>query len=58
MGERMDDIKGRMKEAAGDITDDKDLEREGKVDQAKSEVKEKANRATDAVGDKVNKITD
>src|SRR4051812_17339091 len=30
----MDDIKGKAKEAAGDLTDDKDLQREGKVDQA------------------------
>ena len=54
----MDDIKGHVKEAAGDLTDNKDLEREGKVDQAKAEVKEKADRVTDAVGDKVKKITD
>lgn len=29
-----DDAKGRLKEAAGDLTDDKDLRREGKVDRA------------------------
>ena len=29
-----DDIKGRIKEAAGDLTNDDDLKREGKADQA------------------------
>jgi len=58
MGERMDDIKGRAKEAAGDLTDDRDLEREGKVDQAKASVKEKADRVTDAVGDKIKDLKD
>ena len=58
MGERMDDIKGRAKEAVGDLTDDKDLQREGKIDQGKAEVKEKVNDVTDAIGDKFKKLTD
>src|SRR5690348_11637979 len=29
-----DEVQGRVKEAAGDLTDDKDLKREGKIDQA------------------------
>ena len=29
-----DDLKGRAKEAAGDLTDDKSLKNEGKVDRA------------------------
>ncbi len=40
MGEKLDDLKGRAKEAAGDMTDNKDLEREGKIDQGKAEVKD------------------
>ena len=40
MAENMDDLKGRVKEAAGDLTDDKDLQREGKVDQASGAVKD------------------
>jgi uncharacterized protein YjbJ (UPF0337 family) len=58
MGERTDDLKGRMKEAAGDLTNNEDLEREGKIDQGKAEVKEKADRVTDAIGDKFKKLTD
>jgi uncharacterized protein YjbJ (UPF0337 family) len=44
-----DEAKGRLKEAAGDLTDDDDLKREGKVDQAVGHTKDKA----DDVGDKV-----
>jgi len=43
-----DEAKGRVKEAAGDLTDDKDLQREGKVDQASGKAKDKI----DDVGDK------
>lgn len=56
MGENIDDIKGKVKEAAGDLTDNKDLEREGKVDQGKAEVKDKVGDIADKVGDKVKDI--
>lgn len=56
MGENIDDIKGKVKEAAGDLTDNKDLEREGKVDQGKAEVKDKVGDAADKVGDKLKDI--
>ncbi len=55
MGEKMDDLKGRAKEAAGDLTDNKDLEREGKVDQVASDVKEKVGNVTDKVKDVINR---
>jgi uncharacterized protein YjbJ (UPF0337 family) len=58
MGEKLDDLKGRAKEAAGDLTNDKDLQREGKVDQGKAEVKEKVGNVTDKIGDKVKDSTD
>ena len=58
MGEKLDDLKGRAKEAAGDMTDNDDLKREGKVDQGKAEVKEKVGNVTDKIGDKVKDITD
>lgn len=47
MGEKTDEAKGRVKEAAGDLTGDKDLEREGKMDQAGATVKEKTGKAVD-----------
>ena len=46
-----DDGKGRIKEAAGDLTGDKDLQREGKIDQGTGKVK-------DAVGDVADKAKD
>jgi uncharacterized protein YjbJ (UPF0337 family) len=58
MGERTDDLKGRAKEALGDLTDDRDLQREGKIDRAKGKVKETARDITDKVGDKAKDLTD
>jgi len=54
MGEKADDLKGRVKEAAGDLTDDRDLQREGKADQAGAAVKDKVTKVTDKVKDAVN----
>jgi uncharacterized protein YjbJ (UPF0337 family) len=48
-----DDMKGRAKEAGGDLTGDKDLQREGKVDQASGTVKDKVGDAADKVKDTV-----
>jgi len=50
-----DDLKGRAKEAAGAITDDKDLKREGKVDQAVGDVKDKIDGAADRVKELLHK---
>ncbi len=47
----VDKAKGRVKEAAGDLTGDKDLEREGKVDQASDKVKTVVEGAKDKVND-------
>jgi uncharacterized protein YjbJ (UPF0337 family) len=46
-----DKAKGNIKEAAGDLTGDKDLEREGKVDQTSGTVKDKVGDAADSVKD-------
>jgi len=43
----LDEAKGRLKQAAGDLTDDKDLKREGKVDEAAGTVKDKVGDAAD-----------
>jgi uncharacterized protein YjbJ (UPF0337 family) len=50
-----DDAKGKVKEAAGDLTGDKDLQKEGKVDQATGTVKDKVDDAADKVKDAVGK---
>jgi uncharacterized protein YjbJ (UPF0337 family) len=44
----VDEVKGRAKEAAGAVTDDNGLKREGKADQAKSSVKNKIDKAGEA----------
>ncbi len=54
----LDDIKGRTKEAAGDLTDDQGMKNEGKVDRAQGSVKDKLDDAGDKVKDVVNKDDD
>jgi uncharacterized protein YjbJ (UPF0337 family) len=46
-----DDLKGRAKKAAGELTDDESLKNEGRVDRASGSVK-------DAVGDAADKAKD
>ncbi len=48
-----DELKGRTKEAAGDLTGDKDLKREGKVDRASGTVKDKVGDASDKLKDAI-----
>jgi uncharacterized protein YjbJ (UPF0337 family) len=45
----VDRTKGRVKEAAGDLTDDQSLKNEGKVDKASGKTK-------DAIGDAADKV--
>jgi uncharacterized protein YjbJ (UPF0337 family) len=44
-------LTGHAKEAAGDLTGDKDLKREGKVDRAEGGAKDKVGDAADKVKD-------
>ena len=60
MGENLDKAKGRVKQAAGDLTDDDRLKNEGKADELAGKVKgavdslrDKAEEAIDKVKDKV-----
>jgi uncharacterized protein YjbJ (UPF0337 family) len=50
---KFDQMNGRAKEAAGDLTDD-ELKDEGKVDKAGGAIKDKIDKATDKVKDAVN----
>jgi uncharacterized protein YjbJ (UPF0337 family) len=47
----VDNAKGKVKEAAGDLTDDQSLKNEGKVDKATGSIK-------DAIGGAANKVKD
>ena len=46
--------KGKVKEAAGDLTDDQSLKNEGKVDKASGKIKDAVGGAADKVKDAVN----
>ncbi len=60
MDSKLDQAKGKVKQAAGDLTGNDDLKREGKVDETSGnakgkleDVKDKAEDAVDAVKDKL-----
>jgi len=52
------DVKGKVKEAAGDLTGNRDLENKGKSDQAKAAVKDVGEDVKDAAGKVKDAITD
>lgn len=45
---KLQDAKGKVKEAAGDATDDKDLKAKGKSDQTKGSLKQAGEKVKDA----------
>jgi uncharacterized protein YjbJ (UPF0337 family) len=53
MSGKADEFKGRVKEAAGAVSDDDKLRREGKVDQAAGKTKQAVNKAIDKAKDAV-----
>ena len=53
MSGKGDEMKGRVKEATGALTDDEKMKREGKVDQAAGKTKQAAENAVDKVKDAV-----
>ncbi len=48
LGNAAEDAKGKAKEAVGGATDDEELERQGKTDQAKADLKDAAENVKDA----------
>jgi uncharacterized protein YjbJ (UPF0337 family) len=55
--ENKDEMKGRVKEAAGDLTDNDRLKNEGKADRAEGKVKDAVDTVRDKVGDVADKLT-
>jgi uncharacterized protein YjbJ (UPF0337 family) len=49
----MDEIKGRVKRAGGELTDDDDMKREGTVDKASGKAKEVVDKAAEKARDAV-----
>ena len=52
---KFDEMKGRAKEAAGDISGDDDLRRAGKVDRAGGSAKGMVGKATEKIKDLVSR---
>ena len=52
-GGKTDEIKGRVKEAAGALTGDEKLKREGQVDQTVGKVKQKTDEIIDRIKEAV-----
>jgi len=50
---KSDELKGRVKEAAGALTGDKKLKREGKADQAVGKIKQNVEKVIDKVKDAI-----
>jgi uncharacterized protein YjbJ (UPF0337 family) len=57
-GGRTDVAKGRVKEAAGALTGDKKLKREGQADQAAGKVKQTAEKVVDQAKKGAEKVID
>jgi uncharacterized protein YjbJ (UPF0337 family) len=53
---KADELKGRAKQAAGDLTDSSDLKNEGRKDEAAGKVKQKVEDAKDWVEDKIDDL--
>jgi uncharacterized protein YjbJ (UPF0337 family) len=58
MTQHADNAKGRIKEAAGALTDNDDLQAEGKRDQQVAKAKEAVDKARDAVNDGIDSLKD
>jgi uncharacterized protein YjbJ (UPF0337 family) len=58
MDPNTDDLKGRAKEAVGDLTDNRDLKNEGKADRAAGKAKEFVDDVKDKADDVIDKVKD
>lgn len=58
MGEKSDQVKGRVEEAAGALTGDEELKREGRKDRLAGEAKEKLEHVKDKIEDVIDTVKD
>jgi uncharacterized protein YjbJ (UPF0337 family) len=58
MSGEMDKVKGRIKQAAGDLAGDDDLERNGERDEAAGKLKDKVDNVKDDVDDAIDRVKD
>ncbi len=55
---KYEELKGRAKEAVGDLTDNDEMKRDGKTDQTSGKVKQKVEGAKDAVERGIDTVSD
>jgi len=58
MGAKSDQVKGQVKDAAGSLTGDQDLESEGRADRRAGEAKEKVDHAKGKIEEVIDKAED
>ena len=58
MSGTQDTVTGKTKEALGDLTDDKELQREGKTEQTAGKAKDKLDDANDWLDEKIDEAKD
>ncbi|HEY7627177.1 MAG TPA: CsbD family protein [Ilumatobacteraceae bacterium] len=58
MDSKTDQAKGRIKQAAGDLTDNDDLRNEGKADEAAGKAKEFVDKTGDKAKDLIDRTRD
>ncbi|NNF55796.1 MAG: CsbD family protein [Acidimicrobiales bacterium] len=56
MSGEMDKLKGRAKQAAGDLTDNDELEREGQRDESAGKLKDTVDDVEDGVDDAIDSV--
>ena len=53
-----DEVKGKVKQAVGDLTDNEDLKKEGKADEQAGKIKESLEDVKNKADDVVDKVKD
>jgi uncharacterized protein YjbJ (UPF0337 family) len=53
---KFDEVKGRAKQAAGDLTDDDELKRSGKADEVGGKIKQTVEHAKDKIEEGVDSV--
>ena len=55
---KVDKLKGRIKEAAGDLIDDAEIRRKGRLEQREAEARDELARAEEAADRKAEEVAD
>ena len=58
MNDKFDQAKGRVEQAAGDIADDDEMKKQGKIDETSGKLKEKLDQAKDKIEEVIDEAKD